>query len=106
MAVSCHDSGALLRAGPAGGTVRFRDGRSSHADCAPAAAEHSRWAWMHGQSDAPVRVSLPILASERVVLRPLRAEDRSVLRGYLAEPEVARWWDTSPDRVTPGRTPT
>ncbi len=44
-------------------------------------------------------MSLPILAGERVVLRPLRAEDRSVLRGYLAEPEVARRWDTSPDRA-------
>lgn len=41
--------------------------------------------------------SLPTLVGGRVVLRPLRAEDRSVLRSFLAEPEVARWWGADPD---------
>lgn len=34
----------------------------------------------------------PMLAGERVVLRPVRTEDRPLLREILAQPEVARWW--------------
>ena len=42
----------------------------------------------------------PRLAGEAVRLRPLRADDRLVLRAILAQPEVARWWDTGdPDRA-------
>jgi aminoglycoside 6'-N-acetyltransferase len=35
-----------------------------------------------------------VLTGERVVLRPLREEDRPRLRDILAEPSVAIWWDT------------
>jgi aminoglycoside 6'-N-acetyltransferase len=34
----------------------------------------------------------PSLTGREVVLRPIEAEDRGVLRGILSEPEVARWW--------------
>ncbi len=34
----------------------------------------------------------PTLVGERVILRPVRPQDRSRLRDILAEPEVARWW--------------
>lgn len=34
------------------------------------------------------------LTGATVRLRPVRAEDREVLRAILAQPEVARWWDT------------
>jgi aminoglycoside 6'-N-acetyltransferase len=44
--------------------------------------------------------ALPVLHGRRVVLRPLRAEDRPILRAFLAEPGVARWWGTpGPDRA-------
>lgn len=43
-------------------------------------------------------MTLPTLSGRRVVLRPLRPDDRSSLREILAEPDVARWWGTgSPD---------
>jgi aminoglycoside 6'-N-acetyltransferase len=34
----------------------------------------------------------PSLIGRQVVLRPIEAEDREVLRRILAEPDVARWW--------------
>ena len=37
----------------------------------------------------------PILAGERIRLRPLIPSDRDRLRDILAQPEVARWWDTA-----------
>jgi aminoglycoside 6'-N-acetyltransferase len=37
---------------------------------------------------------VPVLRGERVVLRPLREEDRAPLRAILAEPSVAIWWVT------------
>lgn len=37
---------------------------------------------------------IPVLRGERVVLRPLREDDRPRLREILAEPSVAIWWDT------------
>jgi aminoglycoside 6'-N-acetyltransferase len=37
----------------------------------------------------------PILAGDRVALRPLRVDDRAAMRAFLAEPEVARWWGTA-----------
>jgi len=43
---------------------------------------------------------LPVLQGERVVLRPVRADDLAPLTAMLAEPGVARWfgsWDA--DRV-------
>jgi aminoglycoside 6'-N-acetyltransferase len=36
-----------------------------------------------------------VLTGATVRLRPLRASDRAVLRAILAQPEVARWWDTA-----------
>ncbi len=42
----------------------------------------------------------PVLHGTRVRLRPLRPADRPTLRAILAQPEVARWWDTpDPDRA-------
>ncbi len=38
------------------------------------------------------RISEPTLMGERVVLRPVRPQDRLGLREILAQPEVARWW--------------
>ncbi len=37
-------------------------------------------------------MSEPTLAGERVVLRPVRTEDRIRLREILAQREIARWW--------------
>jgi aminoglycoside 6'-N-acetyltransferase len=37
----------------------------------------------------------PTLDGEIVHLRPLHADDRARLREILAQPEVARWWDTA-----------
>jgi aminoglycoside 6'-N-acetyltransferase len=34
----------------------------------------------------------PTLSGTRVILRPVRAEDRALLRAILDEPEVNRWW--------------
>ncbi|HYL40414.1 MAG TPA: GNAT family protein [Candidatus Binatus sp.] len=43
----------------------------------------------------------PVLVGDRVRLRRLRPGDRPELRRILAQPEVARWWDTpDPDRAT------
>jgi len=40
------------------------------------------------------------LSGELVHLRPLHPADREVLRGILAQPAVARWWDVGdPDRA-------
>ena len=36
-----------------------------------------------------------VLTGAMVRLRPLRADDRAALRAILAQPEVARWWDTA-----------
>jgi aminoglycoside 6'-N-acetyltransferase len=42
----------------------------------------------------------PTLDGARVRLRPLEASDRQVLRDILAQPSVARWWDTAdPDQA-------
>jgi aminoglycoside 6'-N-acetyltransferase len=42
----------------------------------------------------------PMLTGDRVQLRPLRPEDRAVLRAILAQPAVARWWDVAdPDQA-------
>ncbi len=38
----------------------------------------------------------PVLHGDRVILRPLRADDRPRLEAILAEPEVARWWGSDP----------
>jgi aminoglycoside 6'-N-acetyltransferase len=38
--------------------------------------------------------SIPTLRGDRVVLRPLRAQDRERLIEVLADPTVATWWDT------------
>ena len=35
---------------------------------------------------------LPVLRGERVVLRPVRAEDAAALLALLSGPEVAAWW--------------
>ena len=35
---------------------------------------------------------LPVLRGERVVLRPVREQDRAALLALLSEPEVAAWW--------------
>src|SRR5512132_2972022 len=40
--------------------------------------------------DTPV-----VLTGATVRLRPLLAADRPALRAILAQPEVARWWDTA-----------
>jgi aminoglycoside 6'-N-acetyltransferase len=37
----------------------------------------------------------PTLNGALVGLRPLRPDDRDRLRDILAQPEVARWWDTA-----------
>jgi aminoglycoside 6'-N-acetyltransferase len=37
----------------------------------------------------------PTLDGALVRLRPLRPDDRDRLRDILAQPEVARWWDTA-----------
>jgi aminoglycoside 6'-N-acetyltransferase len=37
----------------------------------------------------------PSLDGSRVHLRPLHADDRDRLRDILAQPQVARWWDTA-----------
>lgn len=39
--------------------------------------------------------TLPSLDGEHVHLRQLHADDRARLREILAQPEVARWWDTA-----------
>jgi aminoglycoside 6'-N-acetyltransferase len=39
----------------------------------------------------------PHLRGELVALRPLGAEDEATLRGFLAEPAVARWWSSPAD---------
>lgn len=39
-----------------------------------------------------VPMDQPAPVGERVVLRPIRPDDRPRLYGILAEPEVARWW--------------
>jgi aminoglycoside 6'-N-acetyltransferase len=47
-----------------------------------------------------VKGELPTLHGERVVLRPLAAEDADWLAGVVAgAPEVARWWGSRPDDV-------
>lgn len=38
------------------------------------------------------REELPLLAGERVLLRPVRADDAHALTAILTEPEVAHWW--------------
>jgi len=40
---------------------------------------------------------LPTLRGERVVLRPLAADDADHLSGVILEPDVARWWGSRPD---------
>jgi aminoglycoside 6'-N-acetyltransferase len=42
--------------------------------------------------DGPAAAVLPLLAGERVTLRPGTAEDVAPLRQILAEPSVSRWW--------------
>jgi aminoglycoside 6'-N-acetyltransferase len=37
-------------------------------------------------------MSEPTLAGERVVLRPVRSDDRLRVREILAQPGIARWW--------------
>lgn len=39
---------------------------------------------------------LPTLRGERVVLRPLAADDADHLSGLVVQPEVARWWGSRP----------
>lgn len=44
-----------------------------------------------------------VLDGDRVHLRPLGPTDRERLRAILAEPSVARWWDTAdPDEAVDG----
>lgn len=40
---------------------------------------------------------LPTMRSERVVLRPLHADDADVLAAVVTRPEVSRWWGSRPD---------
>jgi aminoglycoside 6'-N-acetyltransferase len=40
-------------------------------------------------------VDEPVLEGPRVRLRRLHGDDRPALREILAQPEVARWWDTA-----------
>jgi aminoglycoside 6'-N-acetyltransferase len=42
--------------------------------------------------DGPAAAVLPLLAGERVTLRPGTAEDVALLRQILSEPSVSRWW--------------
>ena len=42
---------------------------------------------------------LPTLSDERVVLRPLRADDADRLAGLVADPQIAPWWGSRPDDV-------
>jgi aminoglycoside 6'-N-acetyltransferase len=39
----------------------------------------------------------PTLRGERVVLRPVVRADVAALRGFLADPAVARWWPAPPE---------
>lgn len=41
--------------------------------------------------------ALPVLHGERVVLRPLAADDADELAAVIAHPEVARWWGPTRD---------
>ncbi|MBI3752355.1 MAG: GNAT family N-acetyltransferase [Chloroflexi bacterium] len=43
----------------------------------------------------PKAGAAPVLDGASVRLRPLRPDDRAALRAILAQPEVARWWDTA-----------
>lgn len=43
--------------------------------------------------------SAPILRGERVLLRPVRDDDREALRAMLIDPSVARWWGPPRDGV-------
>ena len=48
-------------------------------------------------------MTAPELLGARVHLRRLRPDDRERLREILAQPEVARWWDTAdPDEAVDG----
>jgi len=44
---------------------------------------------------------MTVMHGDRVVLRPIAAEDRARLREILGTPEVARWWG-DPDHETEG----
>ncbi|MEV4144168.1 GNAT family protein [Amycolatopsis sp. NPDC049691] len=44
---------------------------------------------------------MTVIPGDRVVLRPIAAEDRARLREILGTPEVARWWG-DPDHETEG----
>jgi aminoglycoside 6'-N-acetyltransferase len=44
-----------------------------------------------------VNCELPTLRDERVVLRPLRADDADRLAALVGDPQVARWWGSRPD---------
>lgn len=41
---------------------------------------------------------LPTLETERLTLRPLRADDAPVLHAWLSDPAVMRYWSTLPHR--------
>lgn len=42
--------------------------------------------------------ALPVLASDRLVLRQLRIDDADALFGVLSDSELMRWWSSGPHR--------
>ncbi len=50
-------------------------------------------------SDLDRPTEAPILRGERVLLRPVRADDVPALRAILHDPSVARWWGPPRDGV-------
>jgi aminoglycoside 6'-N-acetyltransferase len=45
-----------------------------------------------GNPETAAHDPLPVVTSDRLVLRPPTADDVEPLRAILAEPEVSRWW--------------
>ena len=44
-----------------------------------------------------MKCELPTLRDERIVLRPLAADDADWLASVVLQPEVARWWGSRPE---------
>jgi ribosomal-protein-alanine N-acetyltransferase len=49
-----------------------------------------------------LKLDLPILESERLILRPFRIEDASDMFEYASDPEVLKylWWEVHPNIET------
>ncbi len=43
--------------------------------------------------------SLPILETERLVLRPLREDDAEAMHHFFSDDEAMRWWSSGPHRT-------